>query len=245
MKPLLTGLLLLYASICFAAVSSDEIVKLSQLKTSDEVILQLIQKEGLRSQVTSKDVVYLKEHGVSDRVIQYMLQISKADAQQLAANMRSYYTTGKDGKKVRVITNLDEKGKRMGGEIPPEPEPSVQSAQRKEPQEVRVVVENPSHTSEYDARPEYSEPEYVDDRYLPPSYFQQGYPSYYSPYSPYSPNYYYPDQHNRLYQPHNPNTPDWRYDQGLNKPRPPSVQHPSITQTPSHGGTSRAKPIRH
>jgi hypothetical protein len=258
MKPFIAGLVvLLFASFSFAAVSTDEIVKLSKLKTSDEVILQLIQKEGLSKPITSSDVVYLKEQGVSDRVIQYMLKLSKpaqvnslpaqeTKSTQLDNNMRSYYTTGKNGQKVLVVTNLDENGKRMGGEVPPDLEPAPQQTQQKPiPQEVRVVVENPQPqpSSEYYPEQEYPEPEYVDDRYNPPSYYPPAYP-YYGAGSFYSPNYYeYPYQHNKNYRPMDPNQPHWRYDLHLDHPRPQPAPRPGPVQHGASGGV-RPQPTR-
>jgi hypothetical protein len=207
--------------------------------------------------------VYLKEQGVSDRVVQYMLKVSKADmhslppqeskSTQLEGNMRSYYTTGKDGKKVLVVTNLDENGKRMGGEVPPPPVEAVpQETKQKAPQEVRVIVENAEQPSGYDYRNEYpEEPDYVDDRYNPPSYYAPGYPAYpyYGAGSYYSPYLYdYPYRHNKSYRPVDPNQPQWRYDQHLNRPQPTQRPAPRTgpTQTPAHGGVRPpSRPTRH
>jgi hypothetical protein len=251
MKPFLAALvLLLFASFSFAAISTDEVVKLSKLKTSDEVILQLLQKEGLSKPITSSEVVYLKEQGVSDRVIGYMLKLSRpADSNSLPAqetkstkldhNMRSYYTTGKNGQKVLVVTNLDENGKRMGGELPPDIESPKPPQEKKEPQEVRVVVENPQPSSEYYPQEEYPEPEYVDDRYNPPSYYPPAYP-YYGGGELYSPYYYkYPYQHNRNYRPMDPNQPHWRYDLHLDHPRTQPTPKAGPVQ---HGASAGTRP---
>ena len=245
------GFLLIFVSFSYAAISTDEIIKLSKLKTSDEVILQLIQKEGLSKPISSQDVVYLKEQGVSDRVIRYMLKVSQpASGNSLPAqegkstkldnNMRSYYTTGKNGKKVLVVTNVDENGKRMGGEAPPDLEPAPQQAQQKQtPQEVRVVVENPQPSTDYYERGnEYPEPEYVDDRYNPPSYYPPAY-SYYGSGGYYSPYYYdYPYQHNRNYHQMDSYYP--RNDGGKVQPiQRPTPQHGPV-QHGASGGTRRA-----
>ena len=249
MKTFIAALVvLLFASFGFAAVSTDEIVKLSKLKTSDEVILQLLQKEGLSKPITSEDVVNLKEQGVSDRVIRYMLKLSKpanlntlppqeGKSTKLDNNMRSYYTTGKNGQKVLVVTNLDENGRRIGGEAPPDVETAPQQAQqKKEPQEVRVVVENPQPATDYYPQEQYPEPEYVDDRYNPPSYYPPAYP-YYGGGQFYSPYYYnYPYQHNKNYHPVDPNQPHWRYDQHLDHPRPQPTPRPGPVQHGASGG---------
>jgi hypothetical protein len=244
MKAFLAVLFLLLASFVYASVSLDDIVKLSKLKTSDEVILQMIQKEGLSKPVSAKDIIFLKQQGVSERVIQYLVKLSDTAAQKvppqqgksvyLDENMRAYYTTSKSGKKIRVVTNLDEKGKRMGGELPPDPEPQEQKVVRYErpPQEIRVVVEDSRRDDGYD-EPDY--PEYVDDQYVTP-----GFPLY-SPYYP-SPSYYpfFPQGHRqkghhqkRGHFPNNPGEVNWRYDYSKNRPHPPQHQPAPPTKIPS------------
>jgi len=249
---------LLFASLSFAAISTDEIVKLSKLKTSDEVILQLLQKEGLNKPISSSDVVYLKEQGVSDRVIGYMLKLSKpaevpslppqeGKSTKLDNNMRSYYTSGKNGQKVLVVTNIDENGQRMGGEAPPDLESTQQQTHQKQaPQEVRVVVENPQQSSDYYPQEEYPEPEYVDDRYNPPSYYPPAYGYYGSGYygggSYYSPGYYsYPYNHNKNFHQMDPNQPHWRYDQHLDRPRPQPTPRTGPVQ---HGASAGMRATR-
>ncbi|MCI0415554.1 hypothetical protein L0222_22495 [bacterium] len=250
MKALLTALFLLLASFAYATVSIDDIVKLSKLKTSDEVILNLLQKEGLNRPITFKDVIFLKQQGVSERVIQYMLKLSDMEVQKqppqqgksvyINENMRAYYTTTKKGKQIRIVTNLDEAGKRMGGEIPPDPEPQEQYVVRSEgrpAQEIRVVVEDSRRDRDYD-EPDY--PEYVDDRYVTP-----GYPLY-SPYYP-IPSYYphFPKgkgHHHKRGSQIDPNQPNWNFDySNANRQRP---QHqPSPSRIPS-SKPQGAKPLR-
>jgi hypothetical protein len=254
MKSFLTIILLLFASFAFAAVSLDEIVKLSKLKTSDDVIIHLIQKEGLNRPVTSKEVIYLKEQGVSDRVVQYLVKVSDTKTQSseyVDKDLRAYYTTTKDGKRVRVITNIDEQGKRMGGEIPPqpepEPEPQKQASYERSPQEIRVVVED----SRYERETAYEEPpEYVDDKYVMPPYPQ--YDSYYysSPYIPYYQDPFlghgrrYPRGARSTYDLRNDLTqPNWNFN--YRATHPPLVR-PSRPSRPIHqkGATAGAGPNR-
>jgi hypothetical protein len=197
MKIFLTLLVFLVSlSFCMAAVSTAEIVKLTKLKTSDDVIIQLIQKNGLDKKITSKDIVYLKEQGVSDRVIRYLLKISQAKSEKLpkqetpstwlSENLRSYYTTGKDGKRVRVVTNLDENGLRIGGEAPPEP-PEPQKApvyaRQEEPREIYVTVRNEQPQPE-EAPPYQTEEPYYNDGIPLNGYYPGGYFPYYPGFFP-------------------------------------------------------------
>ena len=261
MKLLTACLLVGFVSIAFAAVTLEDIVKLSRAKTGDEVILKLIEKEGIAKPVSSKDVVYLKEQGVSDRVIQYLVKLSSADKPVPSGdNLRTYYTTTKTGKRIPVITNIDESGKRMGGEVPPDPAPANPEAYggaQQEPREIRVIVENDSR------RPEYPEPypepyveEYVDDRYeMPPfpSYYPYStgyYPSYTPYYDPYFPGSFFPRDRNHSFDSRHrnpsfdPNQVYWRAHRGKNqsftRPRP---QRSQSSQKSAHAGmrTSRIR----
>jgi len=197
MKYVLPGLLLIFLTTSCFAISVEQIAKLSKQKTSDELVIQLIQKEGLDKPVTSKDVLYLKEKGVSEKVIQYLVKLStpekhkmmpqQGDSEWISDNMRAYYTTTKDGKRVKVVTNRDQNGKRLGGELPPQPEPKPEERFAQYaydiPREVHVVVEQEPQERE---EPEpYPQEEYVNNGI--PLYGGGYYPSYYSPFVPYCP----------------------------------------------------------
>lgn len=151
MKVLLPLLLLVLAAGVSLAMSVEEIGKLSDLRTSDELMLQLIETNGLDAPLTTADVIYLREHGASERVIQYLLKLSESpraekqpavqeESSRISENLRAYTTTTKSGKKVRVVTNLDENGQRMGAPIPPPPPEEVAAPVPPPPQEVRVTV---------------------------------------------------------------------------------------------------------
>jgi hypothetical protein len=246
MKILPVLILLAFSTFVSAAVSLDDIVNLSKSKASDEVILRLIEKEGIARPVTSKDVIFLKQQGVSDRVVQYLVKLSSIEQPVgTEKNLRSYYTTNKTGKRIRVVTNLDESGKRMGGEIPPDPSPVVPetAAYRPEPpQEIRIVVENDSRRED-----PYIE-EYVDDRYAMPD-------SFYSPYTPYYPYYpgypLYPNHGGRHHRGgdhfFDRNKPHWRYDYSKTLPIVrPQRRHQQTTapKSPSAGTRKSIRPIR-
>jgi hypothetical protein len=182
--------LLLLAPFAIAAVSVEDVARLSELKTDDQLIIDLINQEGLAQRINSADVVTLRERGVSEEVISAMLKYSKSRLQTLSAeqanelrtktNVRSYYSTTKSGKKVLVATNLDENGQRMGPPPPPvEPEPPAPSPQQSyaqsqpEPREIVVTIR--------DEREQYGD-RYRDD-------YDEGY--YEEPYSGGIPSYGY------------------------------------------------------
>jgi hypothetical protein len=105
---------------------------LGQLNTADDLILEIIYEEGVDRPIDAKDVIYLKEHGLSEKIISYLWKQSFQDKEFLppqegestivGENLRSYPSTDKFGKKTMVLTNLDEEGRRMGPPPPPAPE---------------------------------------------------------------------------------------------------------------------------
>ena len=242
MKTLSACLLLFCFSFAYAEVSLDDIVKLSKAKTNDDVILQLIQKEGLARPVTSREIIHLKQQGVIDRVIEYLMKLSAEKESAIAdKNLRSYYTTAKNGKRIRVVTNLDENGKRMGGPIPPDPVPQQEArvVYERPPQEIRIVVEDQSRRGE---RYEGEYREYVDDRYRMPEF-----PAYYPYSAPFYPHYPFTSKRHHGKGNHrlkDPNQPNWNFDYGKNRPLVQPRQQrsaPSVSRSRPLG-TSRLKP---
>lgn len=228
MKHFLTALfaILLFAGTTLA-MSVEEIGKLSDLKTSESLILQLIEQNGLDKPIGTADVIYLREHGTSEKVIQYLLKLSEQpsksseqngvqeSSRQISDNLREYTTT-KNGKTIRVVTNLDATGKRMGGPIPAPPAEEELYPEPAPPptQEVYVTVKDervPSRDEEYD---------YPEE---PPT---SGIPMYNGAYSGGYP-YYYPGMypgfggHNRPPQQH------WHAN-GAVAPIPPRPVRPSM-----------------
>jgi hypothetical protein len=113
-------------------ISVEDLGRLAQLKTADDLILEIIYEEGVDHPIDAKDVIYLKEHGLSEKIISYLWKQSFQDREFLppqegesmliGENLRSYSSTDKFGKKIMVLTNLDEEGRRMGPPPPPAPE---------------------------------------------------------------------------------------------------------------------------
>jgi hypothetical protein len=183
------------------AVTVEQIAKLAELQTKDELILQMVQREGLDRPLTTDDVIMLREKGVSEGVIDYLLKLSnttsaipqkqEGESVWIDKNIRAYHARDKKGKPILVVTNLDEKGKRMGPPPPPTPEVLyVPEEQPKPVQEVHVTVtheqpEAPPYDEEYQEEPQ--SPYY--DSYYPAGYYPGGY-------YPYDPGLYPPSDRN-------------------------------------------------
>ena len=93
-----------------------------------------------------------------------ILPKQETQTEWLTANIRSYYTTTKDGQKKLVVTNLDENGNRIGPPPPAIPEPQHHSMVR----EVYVPLQS-----------DFAEQQYQEDRQFRPSYDEM---RYYDPY---------------------------------------------------------------
>ena len=194
MRTLLVILSLFLLSTFAQAVSVEQIAKLAELQTKDELILQMVQREGLDHPLTTDDVIMLREKGVSESVIDYLLKLSsttnavsqkqEGESVWIDKNLRAYHSRDKKGKPILVVTNLDEKGKRMGPPPPPTPEVLyVPEEQPKPVQEVHVTVRHEQPEPPYDE-------EYFEE---PPSpYYDSYYPGGYYPggYYPYDPGLY-------------------------------------------------------
>ncbi len=240
MKPVLAALLLLFFAVTSYAISVEEIARLSKLKTNDDLLIQIIQKDKLTKPLSSKDILFLKEQGVSDRVIGYLVQTSGTKGDYIAENLRVAYTTDQKGKQHRVVTNMDEKGNRLGPELSPEAKqaPPVEYQSPEPPREVYVIVKDENEGERNDYEEDYpEEPPYDNGIPLYDSY----YPGY-APYAPYYDSYYFPHQHGHGFG--DLNQPNWRF-----RARPPqtrrsashtshsrsSIQRPSVTRSPSAG----------
>ena len=63
-----------------------DVIKLSQAKLSDDVIAQQLSKKGQRFDLSTEQLIQLKNAGVSDRVIQAMMDPTKATASSPTQN---------------------------------------------------------------------------------------------------------------------------------------------------------------
>lgn len=218
MKQFLAAAFLLVAfSFCYA-ISVDEVIQLSKLKTSDDVIIDTIRSSGLDERISATDVVRMKQEGVSDAVIQALLDMRVSKDSGPA--YRVYEVVGKDGKKTKMVTNMDESGNRMG---PPPSAPPPEIPFAEEPKESIVTIRH-----EPPARAPEPDEEYIEG----PMYgggipLDYGYSSYGSPFFP---NYlpyqgFYPG-HTRNFDP---------TQLPAVYPRPPQPH----TWTPTHAATQR------
>jgi len=213
--------ILAIVSSCFA-ISATDIIQLAKLNTSEELLINVIQRSSLDHPVTTEEIIQLKQAGVTERVIQYLLKVSSPNTEMLPAvagepvqvsqNMRVYQTRDKNGRMITVATNLDENGKRMGGEAPPEPEPEQPDTRypeytAQEPREVYVTVrhedggyrdedygpppDNYQPYSPYDYSPYTYSPYYSGIPYYSSGYYPGGYPNY-LPQNHFG-NYYFPN----------------------------------------------------
>ena len=63
----------------------DDVVKLSRAQISEDIIVNFVQNSGATYSLSSKDIVNLKNEGVSDRVLNAMLDQKKAANQSQVA----------------------------------------------------------------------------------------------------------------------------------------------------------------
>lgn len=182
-----------------SAITVEEIARLSVLKTSDDIILQLVRQNPPEKPLSPAQIIYLRENGVSETIVSALLQdasqghpeiLPKQDGEShwIDGSARYYYTTTADGQKKMVVTNLDENGRPMGPPPPPRLEPveQIEPPPRayQTPQEVHVVVEmqrdnqfERSYDDNYGPLPGYSGAAMpYDYSYAPPYGFIPDYP---------------------------------------------------------------------
>ncbi len=198
-----------FAFLCFLlmpfacmGISVKEVERLAELNTDEDLILQIIFDEGVDHPISAKDVIELRERGLSETIIDSLWKHShqnkdflppqEGESTTVGENLRSYQSTDKAGNKITVLTNLDENGRPMNPPPPPapereyEPQPEVAYASQ-QPQVVYVPArrEEPAWaTQEEDAR-KYQDypygtgfPTYYDGGYYPVTYSVFSYPIY-------------------------------------------------------------------
>ncbi len=139
-----------------AALTLDDVVSLVRAGVGERIILKQVQSTGTRLVLTVEGILALKAAGASDALIESLMgekdqaeapraQADPAPAAEPGASFRIYKSVSGEGGEVLHITNLDEHGRRIGGEL-------TES-------ERRTMV---SRAAEYRAAEPVSEPSYSD-----------------------------------------------------------------------------------
>lgn len=128
--------LLLATSLAGAAapgMTVDDIVALLRAGVGERVILRQIETTGTEITLTVEMILKLKKAGATDDLLAALVDspsaapmaIDAADAAPSSRPFRVYREKNEKGEEVLHITNLDESGRRMGGEAVDQPQPNV------------------------------------------------------------------------------------------------------------------------
>ena len=93
-------------------VSLDEIERMLRSGVREDVILMQVNSVGMSSEASAADLRSLKSAGASDRLLDAILHPGEARPARVITRI------GADGRKVVTLTNLDDSGRRLGGEVP-------------------------------------------------------------------------------------------------------------------------------
>jgi hypothetical protein len=149
-------LLLLTLSLVFPAsnanaaarpVSLDDVLNLVNAKVGDSIIVRQAASAGCSFSVGVAEVLKLKEAGAGDALIESLMKIAPPDTTpggsvaveggNRSLPFRTYTETTSNGEKVLHVTNLDQAGRRIGGEVPPEEHVAYNLHQAREPEPAR------------------------------------------------------------------------------------------------------------
>jgi len=117
-------LMMASAQALFAAtLTVPELVSLLKAGVGEKVILAQVRASGPSPALSAEEIVQLKEAGASDELLEALVAGSSATApsQVPKGGLRVFRSIGADGQEILNVTNLDEAGRRLGGELPPEP----------------------------------------------------------------------------------------------------------------------------
>ena len=153
------ALALLFAASPFvlaAPLTVDDIVSLVKAGVGEKVILKQVESTGTRLTLTVDGILALKAAGASDALIESLMEVkdqpeaprAQEDPASVAEgqSFRIFKSVSEEGEEVLHITNLDEHGRRIGGEL-------TES-------ERRTMI---SRAAEYHAAEPAPEPSYSDD----------------------------------------------------------------------------------
>jgi len=92
-------------------LSTDEIRRLLRAGVGEQVILRQVNDVGTSAPLTTADLLALRSAGAGDALLEALLAQHPPDA------ARVYTEVGAGGQTVMHMTNLDERGRRLGGEV--------------------------------------------------------------------------------------------------------------------------------
>src|SRR5688500_12781579 len=92
-------------------VSVREIARMLRSGVREDVILMHVNTVGVSSQASTQDLKSLRSAGASDRLLDAILH------PQETSPARVILRTDPDGQQVVHMTNLDDSGRRLGGEV--------------------------------------------------------------------------------------------------------------------------------
>lgn len=197
-----TLLMKLFALLCFLliplatmGISVKEVERLAELNTQEDLILQMISDEGVDHPISAKDVIDLRERGLSETIIQSLWKHShqskdflppqEGESMIVGENLRSYQSTDREGNKITVLTNLDENGRPMNPPPPPVPEHVYEP-----PPEAAYVPQEPQVVYVPAGRQEPAWATQEEDVRMYQNYpYGTGFPTYYGGYADYPVTY--------------------------------------------------------
>lgn len=135
-----------------APLSLDDVVSLLNAKVGTSIILRQVSSSGITFTMGVHEILAMKNAGADDALIEALIgrssQMRDAASSESAdsSSFRIYKETSEDGEEVLHITNLDEQGRRIGGEAqqpadyPNRYDTSAQAAARAERQQEYSVI---------------------------------------------------------------------------------------------------------
>jgi hypothetical protein len=130
-----------------------DVIKLSQAKISDDLIVQQLSKKGQRFDLSTEQLIELKNAGVSDRVIQAMIDPTKATAPNPTQNAQivvpQQLKQPSDPSLAAPAADLPAGTHAFAASVASAPQPPVVSTQS--PNRPRVYFESASKGSQWNA----------------------------------------------------------------------------------------------
>jgi hypothetical protein len=118
-------------------LSIAEVERLLRSGVGEPVILTHLAAVGTSAAVTAADLVALRAAGASDGLLEAVLAMRSVD------DARAYTRVGPDGRLVLHLTNLDSRGRRLGGEVPDAARVNVVQTAARQPEADSAVTRSP------------------------------------------------------------------------------------------------------